>query len=187
MDKFLYLALAAGVLLLAATAVLMITRRCRETGIICIRETWMTAVLGLMIIALAFAFPVLKLMDPTVAGTDPQSYWFVIGFSVICHLMGDFVLLFTVVKCTVLFEDRAVEYSPFGDQSVIYWKDIVRVEKPMMKSAYVMTDRNGNTVHVSGDKKASQQFIEFAKEKVQNASGSDLLRQVEHRLNGHHL
>ena len=187
MDKFLYLALAAGAALLVASIVLIVRRRCKETGILCIRETWMTAVLGLMIIALGFAFPVLKLMDGALAGTDSNSYWFVIGFSIACHLMGDFALLFTFIKCSVLFEDRAVEYSPFGDQNVIYWADIVRVEKPLMKSAYVLTDRNGNTVHVSGDKKTSGQFIDFAREKVQNASGSDLLRQVEHRLNGRHL
>ena len=187
MDKFLYLALAAGAVLLAATAAIIVKRRCKDTGIVCIRETWMTAVLGLMIIALGFAFPALKLMDASLAGTDSNSYWFVIGFSVVCHLMGDFALLFTFLKCSVLFEDRAVEYSPFGDQSVIYWQDVVRVEKPMMKSAYVLTDRNGNTVSVSGDKKASAQFVEFAKEKVKNASGKDLLHQVEHRLNGRHL
>lgn len=187
MDKFLYLALAAGAVLLAATAALIVKRRCKESGIVCIRETWMTAVLGMMIIALGFAFPALKLMDSTTAGTDSQSYWFVIGFSVLCHLMGDFALLFTCVKCTVLFEDRAVEYTPLGDQNVIYWKDIVRVEKPLMKSAYVMTDRNGNSIHVGGDKKASAQFVAFAKEKVKNAAGTDLLHQVEHRLNGRHL
>ena len=187
MDKFLYLALAAGAVLLAAATVLIFKRRCKDSGMVCIRETWMTAVLGLMLIALGFAFPVLKLMDPAIAGTEDRTYWFVAVFSIICHLMGDFVLLFTCVKCTVLFEDRAVEYSLFGDQNVIYWEDIVHVEKPLMKSAYVITDRNGNTIHVSGDKKASRQFIEFAREKVQNASGSDLLRQVEHRLNGRHL
>lgn len=187
MDKIFYLAMAAGLLLLAATIVLILTRRCKDPGILCIRETWMTAVLGLMIIVLGFAFPVLKLMDPTLMGTDTQAGWFVVGFSILCHLMGDFTLLFTCVKCTVLFQDRAVEYGFFGDQNVIYWEDIVRVEKPLLKSAYVMTDRNGNAIHVSGDKKASQQFIDFAKEKVKDASGSDLLRQVEHRLNGRHL
>ena len=187
MYKFLYLALVAGGVLLAATIAFVIKRRCKNPGIICIRETWMTAVLGLMIIALGFAFPLLKIMDNTMAGTDRNSYWFVIGFSVVCHLMGDFTLLFTFLKCSVLFEDRVVEYSPFGGQNVIYWQDVVRVEKPMMKSAYVLTDRNGNTVSVSGDKKASAQFVDFAKEKVKNASGSDLLRQVEYRLNGKHL
>lgn len=187
MDKFLYLALVGGVVLLGATVVLILKKRCKETGIVCIRETWMTAVLGLMIIALAFAFPVMKLMDSSLSGTDSQSYWFIIGFSVLCHLMGDFTLLFTCIKCTVLYEDRAVEYSPLGNQNVIYWKDIVRVEKPLMKSAYVLTDRNGNTIHAGGDKKASRQFVDFAKEKVKNASGTDLLHQVEHRLNGRHL
>ena len=187
MDKILYLALAAGAVLLAATITLAIKRRCKDTGIVCIRETWMTAVLGLMIIVLGFAFPVLKLMDPAIAGTDDQTYWFVAGFSVVCHLMGDFVLLFTFLKCAVLFEDRAVEYSLFGDQNVIYWEDIVRVEKPMMQSAYEITDRNGNVIHVGGDKKGSLQFVEFAREKVKNASGSDLLHQVEHRLSGRHF
>lgn len=187
MDKFLYLALAAGFVLLAGTVVLILKKRCRDTGIVCIRETWMTAVLGLMIITLAFAFPVLKLMDPALSGTDSNSYWFIIGFSLICHLMGDFALLFTCIKCAVLFEDRAVEYTPFGDQNVIYWKDIVRVDKPLMKSAYELTDRNGNVIHVSGDKKAAAQFVEFAKEKVKNADGTDLLHQVEYRLNGRHL
>jgi len=186
-DKFLYLAVAAGAVLLAATVVFILKKRCKDTGLVCIRETWMTAVLGLMIIALGFAFPVMKLMDGTLAGTDDNSYWFVIGFSVICHLMGDFALLFTFVKCAVLFEDRAVEYAPFGNQSVVYWKDVVRVEKPLMKSAYEITDRNGNSIHVSGDKKGAQQFVDFAKEKVKNAAGADLLRQVEHRLNGRHL
>ena len=187
MDKFLYLALAAGAVLLAATIGLILRKRCRDTGIVCIRETWMTAVLGLMLIALGFTFPVLKLMDGSLVGTDAQSFWFVVGFSAVCHLMGDFVLLFSCVKCTVLFEDRAVEYGLFGDQNTIFWEDIVHVEKPLLKSAYEITDRNGNVIHVGGDKKGSAQFIEFAREKVQNAAGADLLRQVEHRLNGRHL
>lgn len=187
MDKFLYISLGVGVVLTIATIVLILQRRCRDTGTICIRETWMTAVLGVMIIALGFAFPVLKLMDGTLAGTDSQSYWFVIGFSLLCHLMGDFALMFTCIKCTVLFEDRAVEYSPLGDQSTLYWEDIVRVEKPMMKSYYLLTDRSGNSIRVGGDNKASRRFVEFAKSKVKNATGASLLHQVEHRLSGRHL
>lgn len=187
MDKFLYIGIAAGAVLLAATVAMILKRRCKDTGMLCIRETWMTAVLGLMVIALGFALPVMKLVDPSLMGTESTNVWYVIGFGLACHLVGDFALLFTFVKCTVLYKDRAVEYGSFGDQHVIYWEDVVRVEKPMMKSAYVMTDRNGKTVTVSGDKKASQQFVDFAKEKVKNASGKDLLHQVEHRLNGRHL
>lgn len=187
MDNYLYIGIAAGVVLLAATIALILKRRCKDSGILCIRETWMTAVLGLMVVVLGFAMPVMKLVDPSLMGTGSTSVWYVIGFSLACHLMGDFVLLFSLVKCAVLYEDRAVEYGPFGDQSVIYWDDVVRVEKPMMKSAYVLRDRNGNTISVGGDKKASQQFVDFAKEKVKNASGKDLLHQVEHRLKGRHL
>lgn len=187
MAKLLYLALAAGALLLAATVVSILKLRCRETGSLCLRETWMTAVLGLMLLALGFAFPVLKLMDPSAAGTDSQSYWFVILFSLACHLMGDFALLFTFVKCTVLYEDRALACSSFGQRTQIRWEDVVRVDKPVTKSCYILTDRDGNTIHVSGDNKSSRQFVDFAKAKIKNASGASLLHQVEHRLSGRHL
>lgn len=106
MDNRLIACLVLGAVAFLATLVLIWKRRCRETGLLCIRETWMTAVLGLMLLALGFAFPILKAMDPTAAGTDARSYWFVAGFGLACHCLGDFALLFTCVKCTVLHEDR---------------------------------------------------------------------------------
>lgn len=187
MAKLLYPALAAGVLLLAATVVFILKRRCRETGRLCLRETWMTAVLGMLLLALGFAFPVLKLLDPSAAGTDSQSYWFVILFSLACHLMGDFALLFTLVKCTVLYEDRVLACSALGRQTQMLWEDVVRVDKPVTRSCYILTDRDGNTIQVGGDNKASRQFVDFAKAKIKTASGANLLHQVEHRLSGRHL
>lgn len=187
MDKLLFASLGLGAVLLIITVMIIVKKHCRDTGIVVIRETWMTAVLGAMLIVLGFAFPALKLMDSTIAGTESSSYWFTAGFGLLCHLMGDFALLFTCVKCVVLFEDRAVEYTYLGDQNVIRWEDIVRVEKPLMKSYYLLTDRNGHTLRAGGDSKATKTFIEFAKTKVKNASGTDLLHQVEHRLGGRHL
>lgn len=57
----------------------------------------------------------------------------------------------------------------------------------MTRSCYVLTDRDGNSIQVGGDSKASRQFMEFARDKVKSASGANLLRQVEHRLGGNHL
>lgn len=187
MVKLLYLSLAAGVLLLGATVGSILKWRCRETGSLCLRETWMTAVLGIMLLALGFVFPALKLTDPSAAGTDSQSYWFVILFSLACHLMGDFALLFTFVKRTVLYEDRVLACSAFGRQTQIRWEDVVRVDKPVTKSCYILTDRDGDTIQVGGDNKASRQFVDFAKAKIKTASGANLLHQVEHRLSGRHL
>lgn len=187
MDNRLIACLVLGCAALLATLVLIWKRRCRETGLLCIRETWMTAVLGLMLLALGFAFPILKTMDPTAAGTDARSYWFVAAFGLACYCLGDYALLFTFVKCTVLHEDRAVAYSTLGAQQTLYWADVVRVEKPVTRSCYILTDQDGNSIQVGGDSKASRQFMEFAREKVKGASGTELLRQVEHRLGGKHL
>ena len=104
----LFLSLAAGAVLLVAAVGVIVKKHCRDTGLLCVRETWVTALLGAMLIALGFAFPVMKLMDNTLAGTGSQSQWIVAVFSLLCHLMGDFTLLFTFVKCTVLFDDRMV-------------------------------------------------------------------------------
>lgn len=185
MDNWiLYASLAAGAVLLAAVIGLTVKKRCRDTGLLCIRETWVTALLGAMLIALGFAFPVMKLIDNTLAGTGSQSQWIVGGFSLLCHLLGDFTLLFTFVKCTALFDDRAVAYSPFGDQSTIYWEEIVEVKRPVTGSAFILTDSKGTTIRVGGDSKAAREFAQFAQSKVKSVSGATLLHQVERRLGG---
>lgn len=184
MDKILYASCAAGIILLIAAIVMTVKFRYTDTGIVCIRETWMTAVIGGMLIALGFWLSGLKLMDATVAGTDETSYWFVAGFSLLCHLLGDFALLYTMVKRVVLYEDCVESCSVFGKCSTLYWADIVKVEKPLTRRAFKLTDKDGNIINVSGDNKACKQFVDFAKTKVKAASGSNLLHQVEHKLKG---
>lgn len=180
----LFLSLAAGAVLLAAAIGVIVKKHCRDTGLLCVRETWVTALLGAMLIALGFAFPVMKLMDNTLAGTGSQSQWIVAAFSLLCHLMGDFTLLFTFVKCTVLFDDRMVAYSPFGNQATISWENIVEVKRPVTGSAFILTDSSGTTIRVGGDSKASREFAQFAQSKVKSVSGAALLHQVERRLGG---
>ena len=185
MDNWiLYASLAAGAVLLAAAVGLIVKKRCRDTGLACVRETWVTALLGAMLIALGFAFPVMKMMDNTLAGTGGESSWIVAAFSLLCHLMGDFTLLFTFVKCTVLFDDRAVAYSPFGEQTTVCWEEIVEVRRPVTGSAFILTDSKGTTIRVGGDSKSAREFAQFAQSKVKSVSGAALLHQVERRLGG---
>lgn len=184
MDKILYASCAAAVILLIATIAMIVKNRCADTGLVCLRETWMTAVIGAMLIIIGFWVVPLKLIDPEVAGTDETSYWFVAGFGLLCHLLGDFSLLFTFVKRVVLFEDRVENCSAFGRCKTLYWADIVKVEKPMTRQAFRLTDKDGNIISVSGSSKACKQFVDFAKTKIKAANGSNLLHQVEHRLKG---
>lgn len=184
MDKILYASLAAAVVLLIAAIVMMVKNRCTDDGLVCVRETWMTAVMGVMLVAMGVFITVMKLIDPAVAGTDESSYWFVAVFGLLCHGLGAFMLLYTFVKRIVLFEDRIEDCSPFGITRTMYWDDIVQIEKPMTRKAYVLTDRDGNTVSVSGDSKASQAFVDFARTRIKSAKGTNLLYQVERRLKG---
>ncbi|MGM9588677.1 MAG: hypothetical protein ACI3V0_00680 [Faecousia sp.] len=186
MTNLLYLSLAVGIAMLVAAIALIVKKRCHDAAAICIRETWMTAVMGAMMIALGLFFPIAKLMDATLAGTEASSYWFVIGFGLLCHAMGDFTLLFSLVKCVALYEDRAVAYSALGRQTTIYWDDVVKVDKPLMRSTFVLTDCHGNSINVSGEGKAMKTFVAFAKPKVTSAGGANLVSQVEHRLSGRH-
>ncbi len=184
MDKILYASCAVAVILIIVTVAIIIKNRCTDTGIVCIRETRMTAVIGVMLIALGFFFVYLKLTDASIAGIDTNSYWFVAGFSLLCYTLGEFALLFTFVKRVVLFEDRIEDCSFLGKRKTLYWADIIKVERPMMKKAFVLTDRDDNVISISGDNKACNKFVEIAKTKVMEDNGTSLLQQVEHRLKG---
>lgn len=187
MDKLLYASCLVSAAALVLTVVLCIKNRYGEDGLVCIRETWVTALMAVMLIALGVFIVYMKLADPTVSGTDANSYWFVAGFSLLCHLMGDFTILFTFVKRVVLFEDSVEACSVLGKKTRVAWKDITKVDKSMMSKAIKMTDVHGNTLSVSGDDKSLKRFTEIAREKLKASQGSDLLRNVESRLRGPRL
>ena len=63
MDKILYAACAAAVLLLAGTIVLIVRNRYEDDGLLCVKETPFTAVMALMLIAIFFiAYFVIQLI-----------------------------------------------------------------------------------------------------------------------------
>lgn len=187
MNSILYASGAAAAVLLIGTVIFILRSRYEGDGLMCLKETWMTAVMGAMLIAMGCWVLYMKWTDAAVAGTDRTSYWFVAGFGLLCQLMGDFALLLTFVKRIVLFDDRVEAVSAFGRRQILYWEEIVRVEKPLTRRAFKLTDKNGGCITVSGDNKACSDFAAFAQAKVRAAQGSDLLRQVEARLHGNHL
>lgn len=182
MDKILYASYAAAVVLLIATIVLIFRNRCQDDGLLRVSEPLFTAVMGLLIIAMGFWINSLKLNDAAIAGTDRSSYLFVAGFSLMCQLMGDFTLLFTFVKRVVLFNDCLEECSFLGKRRRILWKDIIKVERPVTRKAFKLTDKDGNVITVGGSDKTLKEFSDIAKEKINASEGKDLLRRVENRL-----
>lgn len=187
MNNMLYISCAAAAVLLIVTIVLCIRNRCEDEGLLCVKEIPLTAMMGLMMIVLGVWMVYLKLIDPTVAGTDRDSYLFVAVFSLVCHLMGDFCLLYTFVKRVVVFNDRVEECSAFGKRRTMYWTEVVKIEKPVTRKAFKLHDKVGNVITVSGADKAYKEFADIAKDKIKSSQGRDLLNVVENRLRGKHL
>ena len=184
MDKILYAACAAAVLLLAGTIVLIVRNRYEDDGLLCVKETPFTAVMALMLIAMGIWLIYLKLTDPTISGTDRNSYYFVAGFSLACHLMGDYCLLFTFVKRIVVFQDHLEECNIFGKRRQLRWVEVVKVEKPVTRKAFKLHGKDGTVLTVAGTDKAYKEFAEFAQDKLKSSQGKDLLSVVENRLRG---
>lgn len=187
MNSILYVSCAAAVALLAGTIVLCVRNRCEDDGLLCVKETPITAVMALMIIAMGVWMVYLKLTDPTIAGEDRDSYMFVAVFSLICHLMGDYCLLFTFVKRIVVFDDHLEETSIFGRRRSLRWTEIVKVEKPVTRKAFKLRAKDGSVITVAGTDKAFREFADIARDKIRSSQGKDLLNVVENRLGHKHL
>lgn len=184
MNNILYASCAVSLLLLVGTVVLMVRNRYEDDGYLRVRETPMTVLMALMAIAMGVWLIYLKLTDPTISGEGRDSYLFVAAFSLACHLMGDYCLLFTFVKRVVVFDDHLDACSVFGKHREMKWTEIVRVEKPVTRKAFKLHDKDGNVITVAGTDKAYKEFAEFAQDKIKNSQGKDLLRVVENRLRG---
>lgn len=187
MNSILYVSCAAAAVLLAGTIVLCVRNRCEDDGLLCVKETPITAVMALMIIAMGVWLVYLKLTDPTIAGEDRDSYMFVAVFSLICHLMGDYCLLFTFVKRIVVFDDHLEETSILGVRRSLRWNEIVKVEKPVTRKAFKLRAKDGSAITVAGTDKAFREFAQIAQDKIKSSQGKDLLNVVENRLRHKHL
>ncbi len=72
-QSILYASMALSLAAVIAAVILAIRKQPKEKSQMCLRETWMTAVLGMMLIALGYVVCAMKLMDETVAGTGTNS------------------------------------------------------------------------------------------------------------------
>ena len=182
MTSAIYASIALSLVLLAGTAVIAVRSQPRDYGLVCLRETWLTTVLALMLIALGLAVCAMKLIDPSLAGEEADSWWFAAGFNLVCQVLGDFTLLFALSKKVVAFADRIETISVLGKRREVAWEDVVRVEKAPMSRSVKLTDRQGNVISINGESRDYAKFTQLAKEKIRPAQGRELLEQVESRL-----
>lgn len=182
MDKILYASVALAVLLLAGTIFLSIKKRPEGLSDVCVREDWMTAVMGAMVIVLSFWFAIMKIQDPALSGSDATSYWYIALFCVVGNLAGDFMLLYSFVKRVELYEDRVESVSAFGKVTTLGWGQIIQVKKPMMGRSTKLVSSDGTVISVSGAPKACDAFVDYARPRINSSQSGNLLKHVENRL-----
>lgn len=184
MEWMIWASMAVAVLAAAAAVLRSVQCRDRETGTFVVRETRMTAVMGVLLLAVAFLVGFAKLYDPATAGGDATSYYLAAALILACGLLGSFTVMFGLLKRVTVYDDRLCARSAFGVSRELPWTDIVRVDKPMMSKALKLTDKDGKVLTVSGGTEDFERFLTFAQERISHASGAALLQQTENRLRG---
>lgn len=182
--EFLYGALAACAVLALFTLGFALKKQIPKTAdeVVRLSETAMTALLGAMLLALGIALPLLKLWDPTAAGTDQGSYLFVAGMSVLCAATGCFAFLYTFVKKVIALPDGILCVTFWGRQTRIAWQDVDRLDTPLLSKSVKVCAKNGDCFTVNGAPKAYHTFLELAKQKLRPVQGKELLDKVEEKL-----
>ena len=179
----LLIAFLACVLLFVAAPILIKTRLPKKQAdeLLRLSETSFTAVLGLMLIALAFFLLYAKYSNSALAGTDTNSYLFVAGFAILCSGSGSGILLYTFLKRIIVCEDRVMAVSLFGKIESLQWKGIIEVKASLLSRSVTLIGSDAQ-LKVSGEPKAYKKFLEIAKKKIHRAAGSDVLEKQSERF-----
>lgn len=143
-------------------------------------ESPVTAVLSVFCLVVSFFLLYAKFSDPSVAGDNPGSWWFIGGLSVASALLGCYNLLYIFVRKYMVFPDRLVTVNVLGDSSEFYWGDIQSVSVPMMSRSLRIKSPHG-TCHIrSGNSREYRKFVGILKDYIPRAGGRD---QVENLYN----
>lgn len=179
-----YASMTVCVLAAVGALGLICIRLPRKEGIFTVKETWMTAVMGLILLAVGVFAGCAKLADNSVAGTDTNSWFLISALTTGCGILGGYTILFGLLRRVVVFDDRIIFYSAFGVRRGVRWKEIVRVEKGLLTRALKLTAQDKRVYSVSGESAEFERFVSFAKTHISQAKGSQLVAMTESRLRG---
>ncbi len=145
-------------------------------------EVSATVVLAVFSLILSYFLIVAKYLDITVAGTGTMSYLFIGGLSIICALLGCFLMLFTYLKKYILLKDRLIVVDFMGNHSDIYWKDIKSISIPMLTTNIKLKTKQNSYVIHSGEKKQYRNFVSNLKNLIPIGSGVGVLNDLYNRI-----
>lgn len=140
-----------------------------------------TAIMGGMLIVVCYFLLIAKIKDPTIAGTDENSYNFVAVLAVICAITGCETILLTFVKKVIAYPDKFVVINLFGLKREFIWKSVTEI-KTILLSLRVTFKMDGESVSINGRAKEYGEFISIAKDNIPPIVGSDVLGRLYKRI-----
>lgn len=168
--------------LIAATIILLAIRQPKKQDgeLLRLSEPTVTAVMGVMMIAMGFSILYMKSVNATIAGTDLTSYLFVGGFAVVCVAISCGTLFFTFLKKIIAFEDKVVFVTISGQLKELRWIDITEVKVPILSNKVTLIGNNAR-FSLGGDPKTYKVFLQIAKKKIKPVVCSDVFEKLLNR------
>lgn len=169
--------------LLAATLFLIQKRRVSPLAgaLAVVQEAGITALLGFLCMGLAYFLLLCKYYQPSLAGTDQKSYWFIALFALVCALIAAFTLLYTYVKKGVAYPDRLMLVSALGGVREVNWSEVCQVKVPLLSRRVTFKTKSGS-YSVYGDPKQYKAFITAIQGRISYEAGGDALRDLLGKL-----
>lgn len=170
-----------SVLLLAALLFGIKRQPPRQEGeLMRLAETKVTALMGILMIAMGYLILYEKYIDPQIAGSDPVTYFYVAGFSLICVVFGIGIMAFTFLRKIIVNEKDLVFVTFWGKKKKLEWKEIKELKVPPLTNKLTLIGRKTQFT-VGGESKAYKEFLKIAKEKIKKEVGSDTLQNLLNR------
>jgi hypothetical protein len=166
--------IAIAVILSAIVLIRVRQPKQQEGELLRLAETSFTAVMAVMMIALAFFILYMKFNNSSLGGTGSTSYYFVAGFAVLCATAGSGILLFTFLKKIIAFEDRVASVSIFGEIDELRWNEITEVKVTPLSNKITLIGKN-TRMAAGGEPKSYKEFLKIANKKIKHAVIGDML------------
>lgn len=176
MEYLNYISIAISVLIICIGIFLIMKKNKYDTEnvLAVVTEVKATMVLAVMCAVVALFINISKIMDSSIAGNSPSSYYFTAIFGILAALITVYLIAWTYLKKVIAYSDKVEFISVFGQKDEMKWKD-VRTVKTVMLSKKSVFKTDTDSFSVLGDMKMYKHFIEIAKDKVRPSSAKEAL------------
>jgi|GEM_PF-677147 len=160
-------AAAASVLMVAACLIFILLRRHKPQhgDLLILRETGMTAVLGIALWLEVLIILYFAVMMPERILVDDNSRINTAIFMLLGAAVGSAAMLYAFVKCIVVREKELIGINSFGRQTSLKWAEIKTVSATPGKRLTI-SDAQSKSMKIGGESKSFQKFLQLAIEKL---------------------